>query len=98
MQWTPRFTASFRRATSPRPPRPTNARSRGTATRADVQKAGPGVEARLDYMVKLHDDIMARFPVGRLPEAALVTQRFTQAEVDELLRGPLNGGKHLYTG
>ncbi len=31
------------------------------------------------------------------PEAALVTQRFTQAEVDDLLNGPLAGGKHLYT-
>jgi creatinine amidohydrolase len=51
----------------------------------------------LDYIVKLHDDIMERFPVGKLPDASLVTQRFTQEEVDELLKGPLDGGKHLYT-
>ena len=69
----------------------------GKAKLADVEKARPGVEALLDYIVKLHDDIMARFPPGKLPDAALVTQRFTQAEVDELLKGPLNGGKHLYT-
>jgi creatinine amidohydrolase len=48
-------------------------------------------------MVKLHDDIMQRFPAGKLPDAPLVTQRFTQEQVDELLKGPLGGGKHLYT-
>lgn len=69
----------------------------GRATLADAEKARPGVEALLDYMVRLHDDIMARFPPGVLPDASLVTQRFTQAEVDELLKGPLAGGKHLYT-
>ena len=37
------------------------------------------------------------FAAGVLPEAPLVTQRFTQEEVDELIKGPLNGGKHLYT-
>jgi len=40
---------------------------------------------------------MKRFPPGVLPEPSLVTQRFTQEEVDEFLKGPLNGGKHLYT-
>ena len=69
----------------------------GKATLADVEKARPGVEALLDYIAKLHDDIMERFPPGVLPDASLVTQRFTQEEVDEFLKGPLNGGKHLYT-
>ena len=69
----------------------------GKATLADVEKARAGVEALLDYMVKLHDDILERFPPGVLPDASLVTQRFTQKEVDELLKGPLDGGKQLYT-
>jgi creatinine amidohydrolase len=69
----------------------------GKARLADVGKARPGIEALLEYMVTLHDDIMERFPAGKLPEASLVTQRFTQEEVDELIQGPLNGGKHLYT-
>jgi creatinine amidohydrolase len=69
----------------------------GKAKLADVEKARPGVEALLDYMVTLHDDIMEKFPPGVVPDASLVTQRFTQEEVDELLKGPLNGGKHLYT-
>jgi creatinine amidohydrolase/Fe(II)-dependent formamide hydrolase-like protein len=69
----------------------------GKATLASADKARPGVEALLDYMVRLHDDILARFPVGTLPDAAQVTQRFTQEEVDALIKGPLKGGKHLYT-
>jgi hypothetical protein len=56
----------------------------GKATLADVEKARAGVEALLDYMVKLHDDILERFPPGVLPDALLVTQRFTQKEIDEL--------------
>ena len=69
----------------------------GKATLADEEKARPGVEALLDYLVKLHDDIMERFPPGVLPDVSLVTQRFTQEEVDEYQKGPLDGGKHLYT-
>jgi hypothetical protein len=35
---------------------------------------------------------------ARLKEnESLVTQRFTQEEVDDLLKGPLDGGQHLYT-
>jgi hypothetical protein len=69
----------------------------GKTTLASADKVRPGLEALLDYMVKLHDDIMEKFPVGKLPDANLVTQRFTQEQVDELLKDPLNGGKHLYT-
>jgi creatinine amidohydrolase len=69
----------------------------GKATLADAEKAREGVEALLDYITKLHDDILEKFPAGVLPEAPLVTQRFTQEEVDELIKGPLKGGKHLYT-
>jgi len=69
----------------------------GKAKLADVEKARPGVEALLDYLVLLHDDILEKFPVGKLPDASLVSQRFTQEEVDEFIKGPLNGGKHLYT-
>lgn len=69
----------------------------GNATLADVEKARPGIEALLDYRDKLHDDILEKFPVGKLPNASLVTQRFTQEQMDELLKGLLSGGKHLYT-
>ncbi|NPV70567.1 MAG: creatininase family protein [Firmicutes bacterium] len=69
----------------------------GKATLASAEKAKPGVEALLDYMERLVNDIMKTFPPGKVPPASKVTQRFSQEEVDQFLKGPLNGGKHLYT-
>jgi len=68
----------------------------GKATLADPKKAIKSIEVTLDYMKKLHDDIFAKFPVGVLPETKLITQR-PKEEIDALLKGPLNGGRHLYT-
>lgn len=68
----------------------------GKPTLADAEKARPGLEVLLDYLVKLHDDILAKFPPGVLPPAELVTQR-PKEEVEALLKGPFNGGRHLYT-
>jgi creatinine amidohydrolase len=68
----------------------------GKATLADPKKAFKSIEVTLDYMKKLHDDIFAKFPVGVLPETQLITQR-PKEEIDALLKGPLNGGRHLYT-
>jgi len=50
----------------------------------------------MDYMVKLIGDIMTRFPAGQLPPVDKVTMR-DKDEIEALLKGPLNGGKHLYT-
>jgi 3-dehydro-scyllo-inosose hydrolase len=47
-------------------------------------------------MVKLHDDILAKFPPGVLPDAKYMTQRSNE-EIDLLLKGPDRGGRHLYT-
>ena len=68
----------------------------GRPTLADAEKAKPGLEALLDYMCKLIDDIMTRFPAGQLPPVDKVTMRDPE-EIEALLKGPLNGGKHLYT-
>jgi hypothetical protein len=68
----------------------------GRPTLADAEKAKPGLEALMDFMVKLIGDIMTRFPAGQLPPVNKVTQR-DPAEIEALLKGPLNGGKHLYT-
>lgn len=68
----------------------------GKATLADPAKATKAVEKVLDYMVKLIGDIMERFPVGKLPDARLMSQR-DEKEIEALLKGPLKGGKHLYT-
>lgn len=32
-----------------------------------------------------------------LPECDKVTQRFTEETLEDLKKGPLNGGKHIYT-
>jgi creatinine amidohydrolase len=68
----------------------------GRPTLADAEKAKPGLEALMDYMCKLINDIMTRFPAGELPPVEKVTQR-DKEEIEALLKGPLNGGKHLYT-
>ena len=67
----------------------------GKPTPADPQKAVPSVEKSLDYLKKLHAEIMTRFPPGQLPESKYMTQRDPKL-VKDLLAGPLNGGKHLY--
>ena len=68
----------------------------GRPTLADAEKAKPGLDALLDFMVKLINDILTRFPAGKLPPTEKVTQR-DQEEIEALLKGPLNGGKHIYT-
>jgi creatinine amidohydrolase/Fe(II)-dependent formamide hydrolase-like protein len=68
----------------------------GRPTLANAEKAKPGLEVLMDYMVKLIGDIMTRFPVGQLPPVEKVTMR-DKDEIEALLKGPLNGGKHLYT-
>lgn len=47
-------------------------------------------------MIRLHNDIRAKFPPGVLPEAKYMTQR-DKEEIELLLKGPDNGGRHLYT-
>jgi creatinine amidohydrolase/Fe(II)-dependent formamide hydrolase-like protein len=68
----------------------------GKATKADPEKAIPSVEKFMDYMVQLHDDILERFPAGKLPPIEQMTQRDPKL-MEDILKGPLNGGKHLYT-
>ena len=68
----------------------------GRSTLADPAKARPGVQTTLDYIVELHDAIMTRFPAGVLPPVDKVTQRRAE-EIDEVVKGPTNGGRHIYT-
>ena len=68
----------------------------GQPTMATAEKALAGVDAMMDYMCNLIGDIMTNFPAGDLPPADKVTER-DQKEIDELLKGPLNGGKPIYT-
>ena len=64
--------------------------------RKDLQPSVASIEKVCDYLVKLHDDILEAFPAGKLPPAELMSQRDPE-EIEKLLKGPLNGGKHIYT-
>jgi creatinine amidohydrolase len=68
----------------------------GKATLADPEKAKPGLNAIMDYLERLINDIMAMYPAGKLPPIEAMTMR-DKKEIEAVLKGPLNGGKHLYT-
>jgi 3-dehydro-scyllo-inosose hydrolase len=68
----------------------------GDATLSDPEKAKPGLNAFMNYLEKLIDDIMAMYPAGRLPPVEAMTMR-SREEIEAVLKGPLNGGRHLYT-
>jgi creatinine amidohydrolase len=68
----------------------------GDATLADPKKAEGGLNAILDYLEKLVNDIMKMYPVGELPPIKAVTMRDKKV-IKDVLKGPLNGGTHLYT-
>jgi creatinine amidohydrolase/Fe(II)-dependent formamide hydrolase-like protein len=68
----------------------------GHPTLASAEKAKAGLNDLMDYMCKLIGDIMTKFPAGVLPPTDKVCMR-DQKEIDELLKGPLNGGKSIYS-
>lgn len=68
----------------------------GDATLADPEKARPGVYAILDYLEKLHNDILEMYPAGKLPPIEYMSMR-DREDIEDVIKGPLNGGKHLYT-
>ena len=68
----------------------------GNAKLADPEKAKPGLVAIMDYLERLITDILKMYPVGKLPPIEAMTMR-DRKEVEDVMKGPLNGGKHLYT-
>jgi len=67
----------------------------GSAKLAQACKVENAIEEYLDYLVKLHDDILRIYPPGKLPKN--MTQR-PKEEIESLLKGPLKeGGRHLFT-
>ena len=71
--------------------------SLGPSTRARAEKALPGVEAVLDYLERLVNDILEAFPPGELPPAEDFTQR-SGPDFDAVMKQPFEDGwKHLYT-
>lgn len=63
---------------------------------ASADKAKKGVEHTLDYLEKLVNDILEKYPAGVLPPVDKVTQRDPK-EIAEVVKGPTNGGRHIYT-
>lgn len=68
----------------------------GKPSIADAKKAEEGLDALFDYMVKLHNDIRAKFPPGVLPDMNLVTERDKET-VEAVIKGPFNGGRSIYS-
>ncbi len=68
----------------------------GKPSLADPKKAEKSVEVYMDYLVKLHNDILTKFPAGKLPESKYLSQRKPE-DIEALLKGPTKGGRHLYT-
>ena len=68
----------------------------GDATIADPEKARPGLVAIMDYLEKLISDILAMYPAGKLPPIEAMSMR-SREMIEDVVRGPLDGGKHLYT-
>jgi len=69
----------------------------GKATLAKAEKAKEGLMNLLDYMVELINDIMERFPPGKLPPVNEMTQRSAE-EIEAVIKGPLaKGGRSIYT-
>ena len=67
----------------------------GYATQASASKMKQGVEQVLDYLVKLHDDILETYPPGKLPDKMSMR---SDDEIEAVLKGPFKkGGKHLFT-
>lgn len=68
----------------------------GDATLASPEKAKPGLEAIMDYIEKLINDILHMYPAGKLPPIKAMSMR-DKKEIEDVIKGPLNGGKHIYT-
>ncbi len=68
----------------------------GKPSLASAKKAKEGLNELLNFLARLHDDILSNYPPGKLPPADKMSQR-SKEEIDDVLKGPLKGGKHIYT-
>jgi creatinine amidohydrolase len=69
----------------------------GDAKQADAEKARVGVERTLNYLEKLVNDIIEKYPAGTLPPTDKMTQRDPK-DIEAVIKGPnVPGGRHLYT-
>ena len=69
----------------------------GNPKLADAEKARAGVERTLDYLEKLVNDILEKYPAGELPPIDMMTQR-KREDIEAVIKGPnAPGGRHIYT-
>lgn len=69
----------------------------GDASLADPEKARQGVKRTLDYLEKLVNDILEKYPAGTLPPIEMMTQR-NREDIEAVIKGPNEpGGRHIYT-
>ncbi|MFX0099022.1 MAG: 3-dehydro-scyllo-inosose hydrolase [Candidatus Hodarchaeota archaeon] len=68
----------------------------GAQTKSDPKKAEGGINALLDYLEHLIDDIKEKFPPGELPPIDEMTQK-EKSLIEKVIKGPLKGGAHIYT-
>ena len=55
------------------------------------------MERTLDYLTKLVNDILEKYPAGKLPPTDKMTQR-DPAAIEAVIKGPNEpGGRHIYT-
>ncbi len=69
----------------------------GCQTKGKPEKAKKAIDKILDTFEEMINMIVKKYPPGKLPDWQEMTQRFTKEEMDLLLKGPLNGGRHIYT-
>ena len=68
----------------------------GNPKKASVEKGRKGCEATMDYLEKLVNDILEKYPAGELPPIDLVTMR-NKEDIEAVIKGPTNGGRHIFT-
>ncbi|MHA1323948.1 MAG: 3-dehydro-scyllo-inosose hydrolase [Candidatus Helarchaeota archaeon] len=69
----------------------------GCQTKGDPSKAKKAIDKILDTFEEMVSMILQKYPPGTLPDWREMTQRFTEEEMELLLKGPTKGGKHIYT-
>ncbi len=60
----------------------------GDATLADPEKAIPGLNAIMDYIEKLINDIIEQYLAGKLPPIEAMSMR-DRKEIEDVIKGPL---------
>ena len=62
-----------------------------------LKKHAPVWKELWDYLEKLVNDILEKYPAGELPPIDMMTQR-KREDIEAVIKGPnAPGGRHIYT-